>query len=912
MNNNKICLITRRAAVFLLTIVFLAGIVSSPQIAMAQNTTPSSQIITESDNHTTDPSLIANLNKYISSEQIPDLQQGILDAGIKGTTTSMPSIGDVKLLIFAVEFPDVPFEENIEETLTQNFFGDADERNFYPHPYPLESMKAFYERSSFNKLHFSGNIVTYTASHNRSYYNDNMNEVIEEVLLYLEAKLTTKAGVSDEKAKEYLNQYLKQYDSNNDSILDGVYLFYSGGTSAWGEQWWSYVGYYNGYTIGDYTFGSTCIFGDYEPCVIIHETGHMLGLDDYYDYETKNIMAGIHSLDMMQTNLGDHNVFSKLLLGWIEPENVKIISDNIETVQLSECSEAGDCIIILPNYKEETGLYTEFYLVTYREFIKNNTIRGFDMPKGGLCIYYVNATLTDNKTEFLYSNRYACKKGTVPLIRQIHQDNEKLHSTTSGTTIDGMAFPWPWMADYETDTCFYHEGDEFTPYTCPSSNFFSNGSWNDDRIYTGITVNNIGINNGIASFHAGIEKTQQKYDVTYTVDSPSLTADSINNLRADVYLSTDVTMPAGNISAMYISLENTAKVTDCNNNLIGYLSINLSKLQNGVFFLNDTLSIKNKMEPGNTYKITIPQGTFRDALGKEVDEIQFEYNTNYKAVTTIELNKKNLTLDFQETYTLDATIFPNDATCKTYYWLSSNPNVAKVNSNGKVTAVGLGTAIITATAEDGSEVIGSCEVTVMDITNAPTPFSDVEKETWYYKFIQKAYVNNLMSGVGINTETGKVQFNPLDTMSRAQFVQVLYSMHEKPSIAYTNHFPDVPDPAIDNNAWYSYAVLWAASNGITSGKPDGSFGVNDNITREQMAVMLMKCAELSGNDVSDRADLSSFTDTDKINSWAIPAMQWAIYNEIMSGTLGGELMPNGYATRAEGATMLNAFYEKFN
>ena len=52
----------------------------------------------------------------------------------------------------------------------------------------------------------------------------------------------------------------------------------------------------------------------------IHETGHLLGLDDYYDYnDYRGAKGGLYGADMMDNNIGDHGSVNKLLLGWIEP-----------------------------------------------------------------------------------------------------------------------------------------------------------------------------------------------------------------------------------------------------------------------------------------------------------------------------------------------------------------------------------------------------------------------------------------------------------------------------------------------------------------------------------------------------------------------------------------------------------------
>ena len=98
-----------------------------------------------------------------------------------------------------------------------------------------------------------------------------------------------------------------------------------------------------------------------------------------------------------------------------------------------------------------------------------------------------------------------------------------------------------------------------------------------------------------------------------------------------------------------------------------------------------------------------------------------------QAVTKITLDKKTLALDVPETYQLTATITPADASNKVLTWTSSNEAAATVDQNGLVTAVGNGTAVITATATDGTGISASCTVTVIDPDNIPVASIALDK-----------------------------------------------------------------------------------------------------------------------------------------------------------------------------------------
>lgn len=89
-------------------------------------------------------------------------------------------------------------------------------------------------------------------------------------------------------------------------------------------------------------------------------------------------------------------------------------------------------------------------------------------------------------------------------------------------------------------------------------------------------------------------------------------------------------------------------------------------------------------------------------------------------VTAITLNSGSLSLTKGKTAQLTATVNPDNAENNAINWSSSNPAVATVDGNGKVTAVAGGDATITATAADGSGVKASCKVTVSSTSSSTT------------------------------------------------------------------------------------------------------------------------------------------------------------------------------------------------
>ena len=194
------------------------------------------------------------------------------------------------------------------------------------------------------------------------------------------------------------------------------------------------------------------------------------------------------------------------------------------------------------------------------------------------------------------------------------------------------------------------------------------------------------------------------------------------------------------------------------------------------------------------------------------------------------------------------------------------------------------------------------------VVEKPWLFTDVEQNgTWKHQSVKYVYNNDIMGAVG-----GSTQFQPDRPLSRSMFATVLYRMAGSPKVAYTAKFSDVPA-----GKWYSDAIIWAYGNKIVSGMGDGTYGIDINITREQIAKMLYEYARVCKYDVSAKKDLSSFTDMKSVSKWAVDYMKWATAVEMITGKPNDaaktsfRMDPQGEATRAECAAMLMRFQAKY-
>ena len=176
------------------------------------------------------------------------------------------------------------------------------------------------------------------------------------------------------------------------------------------------------------------------------------------------------------------------------------------------------------------------------------------------------------------------------------------------------------------------------------------------------------------------------------------------------------------------------------------------------------------------------------------------------------------------------------------------------------------------------------------------PFTDVNKNDWFYEKVSYAYTHKLMSG------TSETTFEPNANMTRAMMVQILYNKEGCPANASdSNPYADVA-----KDQWYFNAVQWAYENKITGGTSATTFDPNSKVTREQFARFMYNYAgtpEVNGT--------LNFVDVDQVSDWAYDAMLWANQNGIIGGKKLDDgsvvLDPSGNATRAEAASMLMGY-----
>lgn len=161
------------------------------------------------------------------------------------------------------------------------------------------------------------------------------------------------------------------------------------------------------------------------------------------------------------------------------------------------------------------------------------------------------------------------------------------------------------------------------------------------------------------------------------------------------------------------------------------------------------------------------------------------------------------------------------------------------------------------------------------------PFADVKPTDWFYNDVKYAYENGLMTG------TASDAFSPEAPVTRGMVMTILARREGIRTDRYT--------------PWYAAGCEWAKANGISDGSnPEAP------VTREQLAAMLYRYAALKGRDLTAGENLN-FTDASDVSAYALPALQWATGEKILTGS-NGALNPQATATRAHLAAILHRYF----
>lgn len=451
----------------------------------------------ELDEVVADPSL--NPTQYLTYKELV----GTGGQDILPSTASRENPANV--LVVPVEFSDVTFddaygvengEERIKSELEIAFNGTAEETNYW------ESVTSYFEKSSFGNLNFNFDVTDVVS----------LDVSTDDVL---ERRTDVETIVSDafESMKSSNSELdFTKYDYDSDGLMDGIWFVYSApdyGTDPsyydYASSFWAYVTYFLNPEV-DLESPNLCTYGwasyDFmytkgedriDAHTFIHETGHLLGLNDYYDYTNTRSPLGLY--DMQDCNVGDHNVWTKTALGWIDPIIIDT-SENIPAKVHLNPRENGGAIFITNDY---SGSVFDEYLVlelyTPNGLNELDTTTAYDsyygrMPQeSGVKLYHVDARLIDNiqnDRQVYYdssnlaegipdhyvtigaSNTYSYDRNyTVELFEQI----ELVSSNPNGGSYQRRFGPY-------SSSDFFQSGDTFDMDTYKSFTYRNSGNLN--------------------------------------------------------------------------------------------------------------------------------------------------------------------------------------------------------------------------------------------------------------------------------------------------------------------------------------------------------------------------------------------------------------------------------------------------
>ena len=369
-------------------------------------------------------------------------------------TQVMPSTGDVNVLVVPVLIPEYELidvnrdgqddKDKVREDINTVFFGDpnTDDRLRFG------SVASFYEESSYGKLHLKGTVT--------DWFN------VEEELGYTKANQIT-SDVTTEIMLKAVENYrttqsdkLTSFDSDEDGFIDAVWLVYgapdytNGGPNLEDNNYWAYTSWANQDKSGNKNEPVANVYGrasydfmyegyqtsSLDSHTFIHETGHFLGLQDYYSTDGNPTYSPLGKVDMMDNNIIDHNSYTKLLLGWTKPY---LVYGNA-SIDLKSMQNENACIVLQGDDAEVSNEFNPFSEYILIEFYTNEGLNEIDSyeqyehvlaPQGkGVRIYHIDKRLfsitvderNDARSIELYTGNNKNDGLVVPITNSLDSD----------------------------------------------------------------------------------------------------------------------------------------------------------------------------------------------------------------------------------------------------------------------------------------------------------------------------------------------------------------------------------------------------------------------------------------------------------------------------------------------------------
>lgn len=265
-----------------------------------------------------------------------------------------PSTGKVPFLVVPIIIPGDESKATAENlNLIQNaFFGQSSSLYF-------ESLRSYYYRSSYGQLDITGVVTDFFDLKKEIPKFSTKNSLTEESTIEIANGITRWA-------RDDLGYDLTEFDSDGDGLIDGMWMIYLSASSD-GAYWafsystgntgnvqspvvnnfgWAGIDFLNdGFAMSTEALANK----DCDAHVLIHETGHMLGATDYYSYNANTTYYDPTGKALtMSYNSNDHDLYTKMLFGWVTPY---IVYDTSKLSIVASQSKKDQLIVIPYNTK---------------------------------------------------------------------------------------------------------------------------------------------------------------------------------------------------------------------------------------------------------------------------------------------------------------------------------------------------------------------------------------------------------------------------------------------------------------------------------------------------------------------------------------------------------------------------------
>ncbi|MBE5739899.1 MAG: hypothetical protein E7349_03465 [Clostridiales bacterium] len=341
-----------------------------------------------------------DFTKGIYAKNVTELYSYVDGCPTISTATANPAV-----LVIPVEFSDVTAASKgySIDKIKKAFNGKDGDTDYY-------SVHDYYYQSSYGKLDLDITVLDswFKPKHNSSYYKNYTMDYDGEAIaigdqLIMDEALAELEGKMD----------LSKFDSDGNYIIDAVVLINTlkideDSDFNWAYRYWNiytdeedYYYEYDGVSANDYLWAPYAFLYEDEygfdnkngmnTYTFIHEFGHVLGAEDYYD--TAYVGEPLGGYDIMDAMTGDHNAFTKFHYGWLTSSRLVAAEESI-TLTLEDFSKNGDTILIANNWDDDCGVYQEYYLLMY--YTNNGLNAGVGngyFDDEGILVYHVNAAL---------------------------------------------------------------------------------------------------------------------------------------------------------------------------------------------------------------------------------------------------------------------------------------------------------------------------------------------------------------------------------------------------------------------------------------------------------------------------------------------------------------------------------------